>query len=409
MKRMLALALVIVAGLTFVTFRTLRKNPPKVQVGLDRIATTLGPNHHDERLGLIVHAASMSGEGRHAIDAFSDAGLTVVRLLTPEHGLRSRAAAGEHVADGTDPVSGLPVISLYGDHRKPTAEDLEGLHALVFDLQGAGIRYYTYVSTLILALEAAAEADVEFIVLDRPNPLGGMWVAGPPSAPRDIVPSSFVNLAPGPLVHGLTAGEMARFVNRSLEQPARLAVVPMMGWTRSMRWRDTGLRWIPPSPNLRTPEAALLYPGTGLLEATNVSEGRGTDRPFEIFGAPWIDPAKIPLSVPGFAFEPATFTPRSSPAAPKPKFLDEPCRGWTIRITDPSTADAYRLGVTLLSVLSKHDQFEWRLDGRALTHLVGTPQLLKDLQQGTGVEEILTADAEDHRTWLEARKPILLY
>jgi beta-glucosidase-like glycosyl hydrolase/CubicO group peptidase (beta-lactamase class C family) len=193
-----------------------------VEVGLDRIAS-------GEDFG-----------GRHAIDVLRDAELDVVRLLTPEHGLQSRAAAGEHVESGRDPVSGLPVVSLYGDHRKPTKKDLRRLDALVFDLQGAGVRFYTYVSTMILCLEAAAERGLDFVVLDRPNPLGGERIEGPVSAARDAVPESFVNTAPGPLVHGLTLGEMARLVNQRLKKPARLTVVPMKGWERHMTWSDTG-------------------------------------------------------------------------------------------------------------------------------------------------------------------------
>ncbi|MEJ2581599.1 MAG: serine hydrolase, partial [Acidobacteriota bacterium] len=173
-----------------------------VEVGLDRVAKGEDHGLRGKKLGLIVHAASVTADGRHAIDVMHDAKLDVARLFTPEHGLRSRAAAGEHVENGRDPESGLPVVSLYGDRRKPTSKDLEGLDALVFDLQGAGVRFYTYVSTLILTLESAAEAGIDFIVLDRPNPLGGERIEGPMSAPRDEVPESFVNLAPGPMVHG---------------------------------------------------------------------------------------------------------------------------------------------------------------------------------------------------------------
>ncbi len=380
-----------------------------VEVGLDRVAAGEVHELQGKRLGLIVHAASVSSDGRHAIDVLREAKLDVVRLLTPEHGLRSRAAAGEKVASGKDPVSGLPVVSLYGSHRKPEPEDLEGLDVLVFDLQGAGVRFYTYVSTLILSLEAAAEAGLEFVVLDRPNPLGGERVEGPITAPRDVVPESFVNLAPGPLVHGLTLGEMARFVNQDLEKPARLSVVPMKGWERSMTWVDTGLDWVPPSPNLRSPEAAIAYPGVALLEGTNVSEGRGTANPFLIFGAPWLGSLRLQVSVPGFKLEPAVFTPSASPAAPDSKYLDQECHGMAVRITDPATAQPYRLGVTLLVALQSRAGFEWRKDGAALTWLVGTPRLLDDFRQGKTAEQILDADRADHEAWRRVRKPALLY
>jgi uncharacterized protein YbbC (DUF1343 family) len=380
-----------------------------VEVGLDRVAAGEDHGLRGKRLGLIVHAASVSSDGRHAIDVLRDSKLEVVLLLTPEHGLRSRAAAGEHVSSGRDPVSGLPVVSLYGSHRKPKPEDLEGLDVLVFDLQGAGVRFYTYVSTLILSLEAAAEAGLELVVLDRPNPLGGERIEGPMSAPRDVVPESFVNMAPGPMVHGLTLGEMARFVNQGLAKPARLSVVSMKGWKRGMTWADTGLAWVPPSPNLRSPDAALAYPGTALLEGTNVSEGRGTATPFLIFGAPWLRSPKLQVSVPGFELEPILFTPSASPAAPGPKYLDQKCHGMVVRVTDPATAQPYRLGVTLLSVLQSRAGFEWKRDGAALTWLVGTSRLLDDLRRGKTVEQILDADRADHAAWRRVRKPALLY
>jgi len=271
------------------------------------------------------------------------------------------------------------------------------------------VRFYTYVSTLILSLEAAAEAGLEFVVLDRPNPLGGERMEGPVSAPRDVVPESFVNLAPGPLVHGLTMGEMARYVNQSLAKPARLSVVAMKGWQRSMSWVDTGRAWVPPSPNLRSPSAALAYPGVALLEATNVSAGRGTAHPFLVFGAPWLQPPKLAVSAPGFALEPASFTPVTSAAAPEPKYLDRQCHGMRVRVTDPAAAEPYRLGVSLLAALSRRKGFEWRKDGAALTTLVGRPRLLEDLRQGKTVEEILDADRADHEAWRRAREPALLY
>jgi len=245
----------------------------RVEVGLEVLAAEEVSSLAGKRLGLIAHSASVTARDRHAIEVLRGKGLNLLRVFSPEHGLRGQAAAGEAVASGKDAASGLPVVSLYGKHKKPQPADLEGLDTLIFDLQGAGVRFYTYVSTLIYCLEAAAEAGLEFVVLDRPNPLGGERVVGPLAAPRNVVPASFVNLAPGPLVHGLTLGEMARLVNASLPKPARLRVIPMKGWKRSMTWAQTGLPWVPPSPNLPTPDTALIYPGAALLEATNVSEG----------------------------------------------------------------------------------------------------------------------------------------
>ena len=380
-----------------------------VRVGLERLEDGEADVLQGQRLGLVVHAASVTVDGRHAIDVLRELDLEVVRLFSPEHGLRGRAAAGEQVRSGLDPVSGLPVVSLYGANRKPTPEDLEGLDVLVFDLQGAGVRFYTYVSTMMLCLEAVAAAGLELVVLDRPNPLGGDRVEGPLSAPRDVVPASFVNMAPGPLVHGLTLGEMARLVNSQLDPPAELTVVPMQGWERRMNWEDTGRPWTSPSPNLRSAEAALAYPGTAFLEGTNVNEGRGTAEPFLIIGAPWLNPATIQVSAPGFELEPTKFIPESSPAALEPKYLDEECEGFRVVVTDRSTAEPYRLGVNLVTELMKQPDFEWRRDGGALTWLMGTPRPFEDFQAGMSVDEIVAFDEDDHETWRQERQPFLLY
>ena len=378
-------------------------------MGLERLAAGHASWLEGKRLGLVAHRASATLDGRHAIDVLRGEGLDLVRIFAPEHGLRGEAAAGEAVAGGRDPRSGLPVVSLYGERRKPSPEDLAGLDALVFDLQGAGVRFYTYVSTLIHCLEAAAEAGIELVVLDRPNPLGGERIEGPVSAPRDEVPASFVNLAPGPLVHGLTLGEMARHVNFGLARPARLRVVPMSGWERPMSWADTGRPWVPPSPNLRTAEAALAYPGTALLEATNVSEGRGTPAPFLLLGAPWVRAEKLELSVPGFALDRARFTPRASPAAPAPKYRDEPCAGLRVRVTDANRAEPYRLGLELLAGLARQPEYAWRDEGAALTRLLGTARVGEQLRRREPVSAILAADRADHEAWRAARRAALLY
>jgi uncharacterized protein YbbC (DUF1343 family) len=182
----------------------------------------------------------------------------------------------------------------------------------------------------------------------------------------------------------------------------------MEGWKRPMTWPDTGRLWVPPSPNLQSAEAALAYPGTALLEATNVTEGRGTESPFLLLGAPWLDSSALAISAPGFQLKPVSFTPRSSPAAPSPKHQGRKCRGLRVHVTDPAAAEPYRLGVTLLAVLSRQPGFEWR-DGDTLTPLLGTPRLLQDLRTGKSVEEILAADAADHAAWRRDRRPALLY
>lgn len=382
---------------------------PRVRVGLEALEAGAASGLRGRRVGLLCHGASVTWDERRAVDVLKAAGVRVVRLFAPEHGPEGRTAAGVSVADGVDATTGLPIVSLYGRMR-PQPADLAGLDALIVDLQDAGVRFYTYESTLILCLEAAAEAGVELVVLDRPNPLGGERIEGPEADPD--APRSLLNMAPGPLRHGLMLGELARYVNERRARPARLVVVPMQGWRRSMTWIETGRAWVPPSPNLRSAEAALAYPGTCLLEATNVSEGRGTDAPFLLLGAPWIDPAALAraASAPGFALEVARFTPRASEADPRPKHALEECAGLRVRVTDPSAAQPYRLGVSLLASLRRsHPELRWRDDGVALDRLVGTRKLRVALERGESVDAILARDDEAIARFHRERRPALLY
>jgi uncharacterized protein YbbC (DUF1343 family) len=381
------------------------------KVGIDHIELDNGGILRGRKVGLIAHAASVTADGRRTVDALRAKDVNVIRLFAPEHGLSSAAGAGEKVAAGKDDASKLPVVSLYGDKTKPSAEDLAGIDVLVYDLQDAGVRFYTYMSTMMLAMEAAAEAGIDFVVLDRPNPLGGERVEGPMSDPRDAVPESLVNKTPGPLVHGMTVGEMARFVNAGREKPAKLTVVPLRGWKRTMTWSDTGRAWVPPSPNLRTPEAAIAYPGTALVEGTNVSEGRGSDAPFLLIGAPWLKPELLvpAVKVPGFTVEPTTFTPTASAAAPSPKHAGKASPGLRVKVTNAAEAKPYTLGVTLLHALRTQPGFEWLGDGEGIDRLVGTKKLRAALERGDTVEAIVAADADAIAAYRKERLKALLY
>ena len=383
--------------------------PPRVEVGLERVESDKGAPLRGRRVGLLGHAVSVAADGRHAIDVLRGAGVEVVRLFGPEHGLRGLAAAGEEVAGGTDAASGLPLVSLYGGKTKPTPEDLRGLDALVVDLQDAGVRFYTYASTMLLSLEAAADAGLDVVVLDRPNPLGGERVEGPLRDPA--MPFSLVSAAPGPLVHGLTLGEMARIADGTRGKPGRVSVVPMRGWSRGMTWADTGRPWVNPSPNLRSAEAAIAYPGTCLLEATNASEGRGTEAPFLLVGAPWMKPEGVAreAATPGFALEPTTFTPAASAAAPTPKLRGEPCRGLRVRVTDAAAARPWTLGLRLLVALRRHPEFAWVREGAWLDTLSGTKAVRVALERGDGVDAIVASEAPAIESWRRERAASLLY
>jgi uncharacterized protein YbbC (DUF1343 family) len=382
---------------------------PAVAVGLERLVADSRMPLRGRRVGLVCHAASVTADGTHAIDALRKTGAKIVRLFGPEHGLRGAAAAGQKVAGGVDPKSGIPVVSLYGEKSKPSPQDLAGLDALIVDLQDAGVRFYTYSSTMLLCIEAAAEAGIEMVVLDRPNPLGGLRIEGPEIDPT--LPARLVSMAPGPLVHGLTFGEMARYATDQGRKPGTVSVVAMAGWAREMTWAATGRPWVNPSPNLRSAEAALAYPGTCLLEATNATEGRGTDAPFLLVGAPWVKPEALAreAETPGFALEPATFTPTASPAAPHPKLLGAACKGVRVRVTDASAARPFALGLRLLLALKRHPDFAWLREGAGLDSLLRTKALRLAIERGDGVDAILAEQAPGIERWRSDRAASLLY
>ncbi len=387
-------------------------SPTRVLTGLDRVVEAKGEPLKGKRVGLLVHAASLTADGRHAIDALAGSGVRLVRLFGAEHGFRGLAAAGETVGDAMDASSGLPVISLYGKKSRPLPEDLDGLDALAVDLQDAGVRFYTFAATMIQCLEACADAGVPMVVLDRPNPIGGRRVEGPPAGSESEVPRTLLNMTPGPLIHGLTMAEIARVVNASRAKKADLSAVPLGGWSRGMTWVDTGLPWVNPSPNLRSADACLAYPGTCLLEGTTATEGRGTEAPFLRIGAPWLKAAEMAraVRVPGFRFEPTTFTPRSSPSAPNPKHLDVLCQGLAIRVSDAQAAEPYRLGVTLLvEMRNRHREFAWLRDGSGFDRLVGTRVLRSAIDRGDSVGAIVAADAAAIGQFRKSRAPSLLY
>jgi uncharacterized protein YbbC (DUF1343 family) len=378
-----------------------------VEVGLDVVAARHGDALAGKRVGLVANAASLTKDGRATLDVLRGSGVEVVRLFAPEHGLTAATAAGEPVADARDAGSGLPVVSLYGARLKPAPGELRDLDALVFDLQDAGVRFYSYSSTLLRCLEAAAESGVELVVLDRPNPLGGERMEGPLADPGA---AGVTALAPGPLVHGLTPAELARFANARRERPARLRVVAMRGWRRSMSWGDTGRAWVPPSPNLRTAEAALVYPGSALLEATNVSEGRGSDAPFLTIGAPWLEPGSLAaLRAQGLELTAARFTPRASQAAPDAKYRDVECRGLRIAVKDAAGFRPYAFGLTLLQALRRNRGFRWLREGAALDALLGTASVREALERGDASEAIVARDAAATEAFRRERAGALLY
>ncbi|HVE82734.1 MAG TPA: DUF1343 domain-containing protein [Myxococcales bacterium] len=390
-----------------------------VQTGLDVWVAEGFSALAGRRVGAIVNPTSVDRELRHLADLLAAApGVTLAALFGPEHGVRGEAQYMEAVDDvQRDARTGVPVHSLYGhsfESLSPRPEWLAGLDALVFDIQDVGSRYYTYVYTMALAMKAAAKAGVPFYVLDRPNPIGGAQVEGNLVGERY---RSFVGLYALPNRHGMTAGELARLFNEEEGFGAQLTVVPCRGWRRDQVFAETGLHFVPPSPNMPTPDTALVYPGMCLGEGTNVSEGRGTCRPFEQFGAPWLDPAALCEALrredlPGVRFRPCSFTPTFD------KHRGQSCSGAFIHVTDRR---AFRPLLTGIAVFRAAHQlggasFRWRTDAYefvdqipAFDLLCGTDQVRLGIEAGWGLSRIAEGFDAQAAAFDERRRRYLLY
>ncbi len=351
-----------------------------------------------KRVALLTHAAARARDGRRTVDLFAETdALTLVRIFTPEHGLES--AAEGHVGDGR--LGEIPTVSLFGRQRDPPPESLQGIDAIVIDVQDVGARFYTYFATMHRLLRAAAEHDLPVWILDRPNPLGGA-VAGPLSSPAA---SSFVNHHPLPILHGMTAAEMARFLvgAQGLELP--LHPVAMVGWERRP-WTRSGLRWVAPSPNLPSLEAVRLYPGVALVEGSNVSVGRGTDRPFRRVGAPWLDLDAVLERLPsaaraGLTIQPEPFTPSAS------RHRGQRCNGLRLAVEAPAEVAPVTLGFALLRALRQAHPESFDLD--ATSGMVAEPALLSLIGEGASLDEILAFGAEGLRGFRRERSAALIY
>lgn len=354
------------------------------------------------RVGVITNHTGRARDGTSTIDLLARAPtVTLVALFSPEHGLRGQA--DEPVGDTVDEKTGLPVYSLYGPRQRPTAEMLRGLDTLVFDIQDIGARFYTYITTMGYAMEEAAARGIRFIVLDRPNPINGQDVEGPVADPDAL---SFTAYHSIPIRHGMTIGELALLFNAERKIGADLHIVRMEGWKREYWFDQTGQEWVNPSPNMRSLTAAALYPGIALLETTNVSVGRGTDRPFELFGAPWMDGRRVAeelnrRGIPGVRFVPIRFTPRAS------TFAGEECGGVAIIITERAAVRPVRLGIEIAVVLHRLYPETWRIDafGRLLAHR-RTLELLKSGADADTIERAWQAELEQFR---HIRQRYLLY
>lgn len=354
------------------------------------------------KLGLVTNHTGRNREGRQTIDVLSRApGVQLVALFAPEHGIRGQA--DEKISDAKDEQTGLPIYSLYGESRRPTAEQLKTLDAIVFDIQDIGARFYTYISTLGYVMEEAAKVHLPVFVLDRPNPINGVDVEGPVA---DADKLSVIAYHPIPVRHGMTVGELAQFYNQQLKLSCDLRVIKMDGWKRALWFDATNLDWVNPSPNMRSLTEATLYPGIGLLETTNVSVGRGTDTPFEVVGAPWIKGQELSAylnsrRIPGVRYVPLRFTPNGS------VFKGESCGGVNAIITDRSQFKSVRNGMEVALALRRLYPAAWKVD--AYLRLLANGDTLERVKRGDALEEIEASWGPRLDEFRRARARALLY
>jgi uncharacterized protein YbbC (DUF1343 family) len=394
------------------------KRSRPVASGLDVLVEDRFALLHGLSVGLVCNPTSVDRRLRHAADLFHEAeGVRLAALFGPEHGVRGDIQYMAPVRAARDRRTGVPVHSLYGSDAgslRPKPRSLQGLDALVFDIQDVGTRYYTYQATMLYCMEAAARAGIGFFVLDRPNPIGGLAVEGPALRPGF---ESFCGVHDVAVRHGLTVGELAGLYLEERGLELALAVIPCRGWRRDMHQRDNGLPWVFPSPNMPTPETALVYPGMCLLEGTNLSEGRGTTRPFELFGAPWLDGARLADALsaerlPGVRFRPASFVPTWD------KHAGIRCGGVELFVDDREAFRPFRTGIACVVAARAQapGSFRWRTepyefveDVPAFDLLCGSAREREAIEAGAGWRKISAAWNKEEQAFARRRSAQLLY
>ena len=376
-----------------------------IQIGLTTLLKERQELINGRLIGLITNQTGVDEQLQSNVALFVERSkCRLAALFSPEHGIWGSAQDAISIPSGIDGQRQIPIYSLYGETRKPTEDMLKSIDVLVYDIQDVGVRFYTYISTLLLAMEAAAEHHVDFIVLDRPNPIRGDRLEGNILQPEF---KSFVGSHPLPIRHGMTVGELALLFKTELNLELQLEIVPMRGWTRTVWFDQSKLPWIPPSPNMPTLDTAILYPGTCLIEGTNLSEGRGTTKPFEWIGAPWMDGEKLSdtlnrLEMPGVRFRPVHFTPTFS------KHANELCHGVGIHVIERDFVQPTEIALQLLSTI-RHcypDDFEFR---QSFDRLAGTDRLRLALMAGQSPTEIVQNWQADLDTFANRRRQYLLY
>ena len=397
-------------GLVLLTASAFAADTQRVLVGIDvleqeKFAPLQRRDGHEAKIALVTNATGLDAEGRRTIDILAHAPeIKLVAIFAPEHGIATKVDT-TNIEDSKDRSTGIPVYTVYGKteaERRPQLELLRGLDAVVFDLQDAGARFYTYETTLGYFLDSCAKAGVEMIVLDRPNPINGVAVQGPISTSA----ASFLNYHSLPVRHGMTLGELSQLFNKERKIGAKLRVVKMQGWTREQWFDDSGIAWVDPSPALRNMNAMALYPGVALLEQTNVSVGRGTATPFEVVGAPWIDSRQFAKymnarKLAGVSFAPISFTPVSSTLTGKE------CHGVTIVISNRNALDAPALGIELAAALLK--LYPKQFEAAKMKGLLANDRELGRVEKGVDPERITAGWQRDLRRFDKLRRQYLLY
>jgi uncharacterized protein YbbC (DUF1343 family) len=376
--------------------------PSRVQVGLDVLEAEKFAPLRGKHVGLITNHTGLDAQGRTTIQMLAHApGVQLVALFSPEHGISGRA--DESVASSKDPTNGLPTYSLYGESRRPTDEMLSGIDTLVFDMQDAGVRFYTYTTTMAYCMEEAAKHNISFYVLDRPNLLGGDVIEGPM---LDADKTNFLGYFPIPVRYGLTIGELAQFFNAENHIGCDLHVIAMKNWHRNYFFESTGIRWVPPSPNLLTVKGSIVYPGLEILQNAGVSVGRGTETPFEQFGAPWMDGIEVAAELnakrlPGLRFMDHPFIPVSG------LYAGQRCGGVGVRITDRAVVRSMRMGLEIAVILRK--LYPTNFDPAKLLPLVGNAETIRQLQTSVPPEQIVASWSAALANYDQARRKYFLY
>jgi uncharacterized protein YbbC (DUF1343 family) len=374
----------------------------RVQTGLDVLEAQKFAPLRGKRVGLITNHTGVDSQGRSTVDILSHApGVQLVALFSPEHGLAGNN--DEKFSSTKDPSTGLPVHSLYGETQRPTDEMLAGIDTLVFDVQDAGVRFYTYTTTMAYCMEEAAKRNIAFFVLDRPDPIGGEIVEGPMLDPDK---TSFTAYFPLPVRYGLTIGELAQLFNAENHIGADLHVIAMKNWHRNYFFESTGIKWIPPSPNLRTTKGAILYPGIEILHNAGVSVGRGTQTPFEEFGAPWLNSEDVAAALnerhlPGVRFSTQPFIPVVG------LYSGQRCGGVAIRVTDRFTVRSMRVGLEIAALLQK--LYPKQFDAGKLLLLLGNADTVQQLAAGVSPEKIIVSWAPALTAFDSVRRKYFLY